>query len=150
MSVCKTRANSYNTGIASEYFVLSQLYRLGYEAYITLGNKKSVDIRVVHNDVAISLDVKAVQGYSSLIVNNVTKSPSHFVVFLIYNDKFSDLSATPDVFVMSSLDVETVTKSFGDQHRVFKSDIKQYKNNWKCLFNEENTAKSDDQIVDRN
>lgn len=138
----KQRANSYNTGVASEYFVLSQLYRLGYEAYITLGNKKSVDIRVVHNNVAISLDVKAVQGYSSLIVNNVTKDPSHFVVFLIYNNRFEDLSTTPDVYVMSSMDVAAVTKTFGDQRRVFKGDIEQHRNNWKCLFNETNAVES--------
>lgn len=135
MSVTQ-RANGYNTGIASEYFVLSQLYRLGYEAYITLGNKKSVDIRVVHNNRAISLDVKAVQGYSSLIVNNVSKSSTHYVVLLIYNNKFDDLSASPDVYVMSSLDMGTVTRKFGDQLRVFKGDIKQHKNNWKCLFDQ--------------
>lgn len=132
----KQRANSYNTGIASEYFVLSQLYRLGCEAYITLGNKKSVDIRVVHNNRAISLDVKAVQGYSSLIVNNITKSSTHYIVFLIYNNKFEDLNTSPDVYVMPSMDVEAITKKFGDQLRVFKNDIAQYKNNWKCLFDD--------------
>ena len=42
----KTRANSYNTGIASEYLILSKLYRLDLEAYISHGNKKSIDIRV--------------------------------------------------------------------------------------------------------
>ena len=39
-----TRKNSYNTGIASEYLVLSMLYRLGVDAYLTLGNRKSIDI----------------------------------------------------------------------------------------------------------
>ena len=34
----------YNTNLASEYYVLSMLYRLGFDAYLTLGNKKSVDI----------------------------------------------------------------------------------------------------------
>lgn len=38
-----TKKNGFNTGIASEYLVLSMLYRLNYEAYITMGNKKSVD-----------------------------------------------------------------------------------------------------------
>ena len=35
------RANTFNTGIASEYLVLSKLYRLELEAYISQGNKKS-------------------------------------------------------------------------------------------------------------
>lgn len=117
------KRDGYNTGITSEYFVLSQLYRLGYEAYITIGNKKSVDIRVVHNDRTISLDVKAVQGYSSLIVNNVTARSTHYVVFLIYNNKFEDLSVMPELYVVPSADIKNIQKTFGDQHRVFKGDI---------------------------
>ena len=44
------KLNSYNTGIASEYYILAQLYRLGYEAYVSLGNKKSIDIRIVKDE----------------------------------------------------------------------------------------------------
>lgn len=33
-----------NTNLASEYFILSCLYRVGANSYLTLGNKKSVDI----------------------------------------------------------------------------------------------------------
>ena len=35
-----------NTNLASEYYVISMLYRIGAEAYLTLGKKKSVDIVV--------------------------------------------------------------------------------------------------------
>ena len=38
----KKRANSFNTGIASEHLVLSNLYRLGLEAYMSQGNKKAL------------------------------------------------------------------------------------------------------------
>jgi hypothetical protein len=73
-----TRANSFNTGMAAEYFVLSQLFRMGLEAYLSQGNKKSIDIRVVHNaNKSISIDVKAVRGYSSLVVNNVRAEVIH-------------------------------------------------------------------------
>lgn len=34
------RANSYKTGIASEYLILSKHYRVDLEAYISMGNKK--------------------------------------------------------------------------------------------------------------
>lgn len=33
-----------NTNLASEYFILSCVYRVGANAYLTLKNKKSVDI----------------------------------------------------------------------------------------------------------
>src|SRR3954471_20641077 len=53
----------YNTNLASEFYVLSALYRLGMDANLTLGNKKSVDIAVVLGPGhAITVDVKAVAG----------------------------------------------------------------------------------------
>jgi hypothetical protein len=122
--------------MASEYFVLSQLYRLGHEAYLTLGNNKSVDIRVVYNNMAVSVDVKAVRGYSSLIINNVHIDTTHFIVFVIYNEKFEDLTSTPEVYVVPSTMIPSIEKVFKDQRRVFKSDITSYKDNWKCLFNQ--------------
>jgi len=128
------KLNSYNTGIASEYYILAQLYRLGYEAYVSLGNKKSIDIRIVKDEKTVTLDVKAVQGYSSLIVNNLTYKASHFVAFVIYNNKFEDLKFVPEVYIMSSLDVKTIEKSFKDQKRVFKGELQPFKDNWKCLF----------------
>ena len=128
------KLNSYNTGIASEYYILAQLYRLGYEAYVSLGNKKSIDIRIVKDEKTITLDVKAVQGYSSLIVNNLAYKASHFVAFVIYNNKFEDLKFVPEVYIMSSLDVKTIEKSFKDQKRVFKGELQPFKDNWKCLF----------------
>jgi len=128
------KMSGYNTVIASEYYVLSLLYRLGYEAYITIGNKKSVDIRVVKEEQTITIDVKAVQGYSSLIVNNVSSKHNHYIIFLIYNNKFEDISVLPDIYVVPSADISKIEKIFKDQKRVFKGDILSYKDNWQCLF----------------
>ena len=41
------------TGIASEHLVLSMLYRLGAKAYLTLGNEKSIDIRITKNPIYV-------------------------------------------------------------------------------------------------
>lgn len=41
------KSSGYQTGIASEHLVLSMLYRLGAKAYLTLGNEKSIDIRIL-------------------------------------------------------------------------------------------------------
>jgi hypothetical protein len=55
----------YDTNLASEFYVLSILYRLGLDANVTLGNKKSVDISVVLGPGrAVTIDVKAVAGNS--------------------------------------------------------------------------------------
>ncbi len=37
------------TGLAGEFWFFSQLQRLGYQAFITLGNTKAVDIAIKLN-----------------------------------------------------------------------------------------------------
>ncbi len=128
------RANSFNTGMAAEFFVLSQLFRMGLEAYLSQGNKKSIDIRVVHSvNRSISVDVKAVRGYSSLVVNNVRPAPNHFLAFVIYNDKFENVAIPPDVFIVPSKEVGAITKKFKLERRVLKGDLLKYKNRWALL-----------------
>ncbi len=134
MPTTPTRANSFNTGMAAEYFVLSQLFRMGLEAYLSQGNKKSIDIRIVRSaEKAISLDVKAVRAYSSLVVNNVTPADNHFLAFVIYNNKFEKLETSPEVFIVPSQKVPEITKHYGDERRVMKGSLDVYKNNWEVL-----------------
>ncbi len=128
------RANSFNTGIASEYLILSKLYRLELEAYISQGNKKSVDIRVIRdNGIPISIDVKSVRGYSSLVVNNVASKSDHFLAFVIYNNKFVDLTSEPEIFIVPSVELHTITATFGKEKRVMKGRLANYKNAWHLL-----------------
>ncbi len=130
----KERANTFDTGVAAEYFVLSQIYRLGLEAYISQGNKKAIDIRVMQEKGnPISVDVKAVRGYSSLVVNNVKARKNHFIAFVIYNNKFENVLTQPEVYIVPSLAVPSITKHFKAEKRVMKGDIEKYLNNWSAL-----------------
>jgi hypothetical protein len=131
----KTRANAFNTGIAAEYFILSQLYRLGIEAYISQGNKKAIDIRVIkENGTPISIDVKAVRDYSSLVVNNVESKKNHFLVFVTYNKKFENLDVMPQVFIVPSNKVSKITKTYKDEKRVQKTEVIPYQDRWDLLL----------------
>jgi len=134
MTEIKERASTFNTGVAAEYFVLSQLFRLGLEAYLSQGNKKTIDIRVIQeNGNPISLDVKAVRGYSSLVVNNVEVRDDHYVVFVIYNNKFEDVSTLPEVYIVPSVDVPSITSHFKEEKRVMKGALEKYQNQWDIL-----------------
>jgi len=127
----KIRANSYNTGIASEYLVLSLIYRQGFEAYISLGNKKSIDIRIVKSEhETLSIDVKSVRGYSSLVVNNVITAPNHFIIFVVYNNNFEDLKTHPEIFIVPSIELSTITETYEKEKRVLKGKLKSYKDRW--------------------
>lgn len=129
------RANSFNTGIASEYLILSLLYRQGVEAYISQGNKKSIDIRIVKSDgTSISVDVKSVRGYSSLVVNNVRAKVNHFVVFVIYKNQFQKLDLLPDIFIVPSNQLESITEIYGNEKRVLKGKILDFKDKWEYII----------------
>jgi len=126
------------TGIASEHLVLSMLYRLGAKAYLTLGNEKSIDIRITKDDGSwISVDVKSVRKWDSIPVGNAVGKDNHYYVFVIYNNKFSDLSVFPEFYIVPSDIV------------IFKKDIADYKDKWDILGNfvgndELSTEKSDE------
>lgn len=130
----KIRANNFNTGIAAEYFILSQLYRQDIEAYITIGNKKTIDIRIIKKDgTCITLDVKAVRGYTSLIINNATYLPGHYIAFVVYNEKFDDVNVFPEVFIVPSEIVKDIKKTYKKEERVMKGDIIGYKDQWNLI-----------------
>ena len=134
----------YNTNLASEFYVLSTLYRLGLDANLTLGNKKSVDITVVRgpSDV-VTIDVKAVAKcmdwpLSSKLVANPER---HFLVLLCYNNQFTDPGAMPDTWVIpyAALEPEKLTKKFkGDMTCVIRKRVVEtgttFKNQWNGLL----------------
>jgi hypothetical protein len=98
----------YNTNLAAEFYILSILHRLGANANLTLGNKKSVDIVVVPAPgKAITIDVKGLAGSTAWPVDNL-KSPTknHFIVFVSFKGKIGDLDELPEIYVVPSSEVE--------------------------------------------
>ena len=98
----------YNTNLASEFYALSMLHRLGCDASLTLGNKKSVDIVVVREsgDV-VTIDVKGLAGTTSWPVDNAKKvAKDHFLVFVSFLGKIGDHNVPPEIYVVPSKRLE--------------------------------------------
>ena len=95
---------TYNTNLAAEFYVLSMLHRLGFDASLTLGNKKAVDIVVVRDSGSVvTIDVKGLAGTTSWPVDNVKKTAkSHFLIFVSFLGKMSDRAVQPEVYVVPS------------------------------------------------
>jgi hypothetical protein len=96
--------STYNTNLASEFYVLSMLHRFGCDASLTLGNKKSVDIVVVNESGGVvTIDVKGLAGTTSWPVDNVKKvDKAHFLVFVSFLGKISDHTISPEIYVVPS------------------------------------------------
>lgn len=89
----------YNTNLASEFYVLACLHRLGITANLTLGNKKGVDIMVMRDDgVAVTVEVKGLAGKYEWPANNlVTQEPKvpHFVALVSFEGRIGDPAMPP-------------------------------------------------------
>lgn len=90
-----------DTNMASEFYVLSTLHRLGKNALLTLGNKKAVDILVEVEGIVITIDVKGIKDRSSFPIDNLDMElENHFVVFVSYLGQIGDPQILPEIHVV--------------------------------------------------
>lgn len=135
--------NGYNTNLASEYYVLATLYRLGFDAYITLGNKKGIDIILNLNDEKqITIDVKGLQGTTLFPLDNVDDSadkPNHFIVLLSFLNKISDPIQVPEIYVLPHNNIKDLIYRNPKGNRkginlsTLRKEAKKFENNWNLL-----------------
>jgi hypothetical protein len=138
--IANERKSSFDSGAASEHLVLSCLYRLGINAFISFGNKKSIDIIIkADNGQSLTIDVKSVRDYSSIVVNNVVELPNHFIVAVIYKKRFENTAVMPGFYIIPSKAVSGIVKSFGKELRIMKKDIEGFKDQWHFLTSKKNS-----------
>ena len=129
--------------MASEYYVLATLYRLGFDAYITLGNKKGIDIIINLNNVRqITIDVKGLQGTTLFPLDNVDESlvkPNHYIVFLSFLNKMSDTTVVPEMYIVpnNKLTELMYRNPKGNRKGINLSELRlngrDFLNNWEIL-----------------
>jgi hypothetical protein len=141
--VCRRRymvKSKYNTNLASEYYVLSVLYRKGLDAYLTLGNKKSVDIVVDFGTHVTTIDVKGIAGTTLWPMDNFSgKKQHHFIALVSFVNKISDASVTPEVYIIPSSAVSSLlyhnprgTRQ-GIQRSTIRKRASKYKDRWDLI-----------------
>ena len=130
----------YNTNLAAEFYVLSVLHRLGVDATLTLGNKKSVDITVVRSaGNTVTVDVKGLAGTTSWPVDNVKDVKNgHFFVFVCYGGKINQPDVLPEVWVISSSALEPFVYVSPKGRRVvprstLRRDAERFRGAWNLL-----------------
>ncbi len=131
---------SYNTNLASEFHVLSVLHRLGLDAMLTLGNKKSVDLAVVRDaGDSVTIDVKGLSGKTGWPVDNVKEAKSgHFMIFVCYGDKIKELEVSPEVWIIPSTElVRFIYYAPGGRKVVQRSKLlreaQDFRNSWSLI-----------------
>lgn len=100
------------TGLASEFYVLSALLRNSVDANITLGNQKKVDIIVNNKGVAMTIDVKGLKSSGDFIIGNYFESKddkNHFYIFVYYRN-FENLKENPELYVVPATEISAIVK----------------------------------------
>jgi hypothetical protein len=94
------------------------LHRLGLDANLTLGNKKSVDIGVVCGPGhAVTIDVKAVAGKVDWLMGTPSAEPQtgHFVVLVSYEGRIASSNTSPRCWVVRHDEILPHIKSAGSK-----------------------------------
>ena len=93
------------TGISSEFFVMAELSRRGYNATITFGNTKAIDLLVEYKGKTIMIQVKGIQKTKS-ICWNVSESTLREGLFFVFVNLHVDTMQSPEYFIMTNDEVD--------------------------------------------
>jgi len=141
----KNADTNYNTNLASEYLMMSLLCRAGKDAYLSLGNKKGVDIIVKTDKGAICiLEVKGVNKNNDWMIGNSGKLPSlpnMFYVLIGFEGKISDVNAPAKFYLIPSeilnkdgeFKVSKNEKTTYLSHKYIRENYASYLNTFKWL-----------------
>ena len=126
----KSKRQSGNTNLASEFYVASQLFRLDYEVTITLGHTKEIDLIVINltNGRMITIDVKGLQSTTSWPLNPKRINKHHFYVLVSYCNKFNDLDFHPEVYIIPSVEIEELLVPWGTGQQLIEQMGVEYSN----------------------
>lgn len=134
----------YNTNLASEFYVLSMLHRLGADATLTLGNKKAVDIMVVNEDKTITtIDVKGVAKRYDWPADNIHRltDDHHFYVFVCFEGQITNPLTLPSVWIIPAKDLKPFIREYKTRVVVSRAEVKakgnQYENEWPLITGKE-------------
>ena len=129
-----------NTNLAAEFHVLSVLHRLGLNANLTLGNKKSVDIAVVRDaGEAYTIDVKGLAGKTGWPIDNVRPGRNgHFIVFVSFLGKIDKTEVAPEVYIVPSMEMDVLAYNAPGgrkllRYTMMRDNAHRFKEKWELL-----------------
>ncbi len=113
---------THNTNLASEYYVLSMLYRMGANAFLTLGNKKSIDIVIEKDGKTLTADVKGLKDTTCFPIDNWTKRhKTHFLIFISFLRRIDDPKCLPEIYIVPSTEMERQHSELGGKSIIYQN-----------------------------
>jgi hypothetical protein len=116
----------YNTNLASEFYVLSMLHRLGADASLTLGNKKAVDIIVANENRTIStIEVKGLVKRFDWPADNIHsfQDIQHFYVLVSFEGTITDPLSSPSAWIIPAKELGQFIRKYRTRTVISRADV---------------------------
>ena len=131
-------ANDKNsTSLASEFYVASILWRLGFEVSITMGHTKEIDLFARKGSSYAVIDVKGARQPPFLIQTRETYGDHSFYIFVLWQRSFENVNKTPRCFIVPAVDIPKVWSDipvWGNQSKAVKlKELNDYESKWEYL-----------------
>lgn len=130
------------TGMAGEFFTVGKLFKRGYQASVTFGNAKAIDVLVFNpaNDKSYIVQVKTVRQKNCFLIKKGNIRSDHIYIFIILHD----IEQPEEYFIIPGHEIlENIDKFFGSSYRnpdkpsnmpaINYDPLVQYKNNWQVF-----------------
>ncbi len=99
--------------LASKFYILSVLHRLGADATLTFSQADNVDLTVVlESGSALTVDIKTLTGPMEWHVSDFSARANHFVAFVWYPDSVEP-NVPPTVFIVASEQLRSFISEHG-------------------------------------
>jgi len=128
---------------------MSMLYRRGLDAYLTLGNKKGIDILVKKsNGITLKIEVKGVNKKTDdwlLSSGELSDAPDLFFILISYESEIYNLNVNPKAWIVPAIVIKSRCKQSPAKsgkylkyfpHKLVKEEFfSEYENNWQPFEN---------------
>jgi len=133
------------TGIASEFYVAGELYRLGYNVTITFGNTKAIDLLIQKDLEVYKVQVKGIQTTKSICWNVDKTKVTGDLYFVLINLHVDQPKQKPEFFILTGNEVIELfkdTKSSGQKRTYLDykkiKTLKIHQDRWQIFGQPEN------------
>ncbi|MDD3878015.1 MAG: hypothetical protein PHT69_15450 [Bacteroidales bacterium] len=137
------KTNAQLTGMAGEFLTAGKLFKRGYQASITFGNAKAIDILVYNPviDKSFVVQVKTLRSKNCFLIKKENINKEHIYVFVVlYSDEKQE-----EYFIVKGDEIlSNINEFFGSSYKrdipstmpaINYNPLKKYLNNW-TLFDE--------------
>lgn len=138
----KNKIDRQVIGMAGEFLTMGKLFKRGYQASITFGNAKAIDI-LVHNSCinrTFEVQVKTLHKKNCFLISKDSITSEHIYVFIILNtfDDVEEFYIVPGREILANID-----GFFGSSYKnpdkpssmpvINYGPLKEYRNNWEVF-----------------